>query len=138
MPSVLCLYLVNICLTFSISYILYRSLMAGWALGSKRGRGRLRKHGLLSRTRAPSTTSTVPAFTTPTTATTSTPPGHPSHAQEFVMIPNHGYVKSGLQPSFFTQPSLPPPQPLGGEACTSPIPGSTPSSTPSQPGSQGA
>ena len=46
----------------------------------KRGRGKLRKHGLPSRTRAPPTTFTALVSTTTTTVITSTLPGHPPHA----------------------------------------------------------
>ena len=35
MPSVLCLYLINICLTFSILYMLYKSFIARQGPGSK-------------------------------------------------------------------------------------------------------
>ena len=56
------------------------------------------------------------------------------------MIPNPGYVELGSQPSFTPQPSPSPPSHPGGEARTSPVPGSTAthSPSPSQPGSQGA
>ena len=133
MPSVLCLQLVNIYITFSILYMLYRLLMAGRAPDFRQGRGRPRKHGLPLRTCAPPTASTAPVSTTPTTATTSTPPGHPPHTQEFVMIPNPRYVESGPQPSFPSQPS----PPSRSEARTLSVPGSTPSFTPSQLSSQG-
>ena len=154
-PSVLCLYLVNKCLAFSIlsiyifwcyslilciySYMhimcvvyiylfihmLYKSLMAGRGSSSGRGRVRLRKYSLPFRTCAPPTTLIVLASTTPTTANTSTPPSHPPHTQEFVMIPKFEYVEPRPQPLFPPQPSLPPPPPLGGEVHTSPVPGST-------------
>ena len=66
MINVLCIYLVNIYLIFSILYMLYKSVMAGQTPGSERGRGRPRKHGLPPRTYAPPTISTMPASTTPT------------------------------------------------------------------------
>ena len=111
MPSVLCFYLVNTCLMFSILYMLCKSLMAGWGPSSEWGSNRSRKHGLPFRTHAPSTTSTMPVSTTPSTTTTFTPLGHPPYTQEFVMIPNPGYVESGPQPSFPPQPSPPLPSP---------------------------
>ena len=74
--------------------------------GSRRGRGRLRKHGLPPRTHAPPTTSTTPTLTTPTSDGCFVPPG--PHIQEFVMIPNPGYHNSGPQPSFLQQASSPP------------------------------
>ena len=136
MLSVLCIYLVNIYLIFSILYMLYRSLMARRTLGSRRRKGRARKHSLSPRTRAPPTTSTVPTSTTPITDATSAPPS--PHTQEFVMIPNFGYVKSMPQPSFPQQPSPPPPPPLGDKVRTSRITDSAPSPIPSQPSSQRA
>ena len=86
--------------------------MVGQGSGSGRGRGRSGKHGLPSHTQAPPTTSTPP---TSMAATTSTPPGRPPHVQEFVMIPNPGYMELGSQSSFPLQstsqptPSLHPP-----------------------------
>ena len=118
-------------------HMLYISLMAGWEFGFGWGKGRPRKYSLLSRTHAPSTTSTAPASTTPTIATTSTPPSHCLYIQEFVMIPNFGYLEPRPQPSFPPQPSPSWSPPLGGEARTSSVPNSTPSSTPSQLGSKG-
>ena len=136
MLSVLCLYLVNICLIFLILYMLCRSLIAGQGPGSGQSRGRSRKHGLSPRTHCPATTPTAPVSTTPTTAATSASLGHSPHTQEFVMIPNPGYVELWPQPSFSLQPFLPPP--LRGEAHTSHVPSFAPSSTPSQLGSQDA
>ena len=75
----------------------------------------------------------MPASTTPTTIATFAPYSHSLHTQEFVMIPNPRYMKSGYQPLFPPQSS----PPLGGEARTSPVPGSTPSPISSQPGSYG-
>ena len=57
---------------------------------SGRDKSRLRKHDLLPHTYAPPTTSTVPAFTTPTSNTSSVLPS--LHTQEFVMISNPGYI----------------------------------------------
>ena len=70
--------------------------MAGLGSNSKRGRGRLEPWPN-PHTYTPPTTSNVSTSTTPTT---STPPGRPPHGQEFVMIPNLGYVELGSQPSF--------------------------------------
>ena len=94
----LCLYLVNICLIFSILYMLYKSVMAGQTHGSRRGRGRSRKHGLPTHTHALITTSTAPTSTTPVGDGSSVPPG--PYTQEFVMIPNPGYHNLGPQLSF--------------------------------------
>ena len=135
MLSVLCLYLVNICLIFSILYMLHILLMARRGPGSGWGRGRLRKHDLPPRTRAPSTTSTMPASTTPATNASSAIPGYSPHFQEFVMIPNPGYVELGPQPLILPHSSPSPPTPPGGEARTSPVLGSASSLIPSQPGS---
>ena len=97
MLSVLCVYLVNVCLIFSILYMLYRSLMARQEHGSGLDKGRPRKHGLPPHTRAPPTNSTtLVSTTTPSFA----PLGHSPHTEEFVMIPNLGYVESGPQPLF--------------------------------------
>ena len=98
MINVLCIYLVNIYLIFSILYILYGSVMAGRTPGSGRGRGKPRKHGLSPCTRALPTTSTLPASTTPTSDRCSVPPD--PHSQEFVMIPNSRYHNSEPQSSF--------------------------------------
>ena len=67
--------------------------------GFGRGRGKPRKHGLPPRICDPPTIYIVPASTTPASDASSVPPG--LHTQEFVMIPNPGYVESGPQPSFF-------------------------------------
>ena len=88
------------------SYTLYKLVMVGWTPGSRRGRGRLRKHGLPPRTRSPPTTSTAPASTT--LAGGSSVP-HGPHIQEFVMMPNPGYHNSKTQLSFSRQVSPPPP-----------------------------
>ena len=63
--------------------MLYRLVIAGRTSGSRRGRGRLRKHGLPSRTRTASTTLVNGSFVLPGPQT-----------QEFVMIPNLGYHNS--------------------------------------------
>ena len=60
MLNVLCLYLVNIYLIFSLLYMLYRLVMVGWTPSTRRDKGRLRKHGLPLHTRAPSTTCLLP------------------------------------------------------------------------------
>ena len=73
MPSVLCLYLVNIYFTFSILYMLYILLMARQGPSSRLGRGRPRKQGLPLGAHALPTTSTRPTSTIPTTASTFTP-----------------------------------------------------------------
>ena len=126
MLSALCFYLVNICLIFSILYMLYRLLMAGRGPDSERGRGRSRKHGLPPHTHAPPTTSTALASITSTTTTIFALPSHYLYIQEFVMIFNLGYVELESQPS-----PLPPPPPLpGGEARISPVPSSTRSPIP--------
>ena len=165
--SVLCFYLINISVTFSIFCIyisvlqfnslhlyLYayyvcciRLLIYTYIIQVIYGRMRIQfqmrqrqteEAWSTPYTHAPPTTSTVPTSTTPTTATTSTHPGHPLHAQEFGMIPNLGYVEPGSQPSFPPQPTPSLPPPPGGKDHTSPIPSSNPSPTPNQPGSQGA
>ena len=105
---------------------------------SGQGRGRPRKHDLPPHICTSPTVSTAPASTTSTAATTSTTSSHSPHTQKFVMISNPKYVESRPQPSFPPQPSLPPSLPLGGEACTSLVPDSTPSPTPRQPGLQSA
>ena len=94
----LCLYLVNICLIFSILYMLYRSVMSRRTPDSRRDRDRLRKYGLPPNIRAPPTTSTTLASTTPSSDGSSVPPS--SHTQEFVMISNPGYHNPEPQPSF--------------------------------------
>ena len=114
--------------------MLYKLVMAGRTPGFRRGRYRSRKHGLPLHTRAPPTTFTAPASTTPTSDGYSVPPG--PHTQKFVMIPNLGYHNSGPQPSFLQQASLPPSPSPGGQARSQPA--SAPSPTPSQPGSQDA
>ena len=84
MVNVVCLHLVNICLIFSILYMLYRLVMAGRTPGSGRGRGRPRKHGLPPRTYVPPTTSTAPVSTTPVSDASSFPLD--LDTQKFVMI----------------------------------------------------
>ena len=98
MVNVVCLHLVNICLIFSILYMLYRLVMAGRTPGFGRGRGRPRKHGLPPCTRASPTTSTFPASTIPASDGSSVPPV--PHTHEFVMIPNFGYHNLEHHPSF--------------------------------------
>ena len=60
-------------------------------------------------------------------------PDHPPHTQEFVIIPNPGYVKPRSQQSFPLHPFSSPTPHLGHEDCTSPISSFTPSPTPNQP-----
>ena len=102
--------------------------MARRAPGSGRGRGRPRKHSLPSRTRAPPTTSTAPASTTPVSDGSSVSPS--PHTQKFVIIPNSGYYNLEPQPSFPQYASPPPPPPSRGEAHNQPASALSP--TPSQ------